>query len=224
MAVNTQYSNITNSERWLGINVTGRAGDGMIWISATDIVLVEQDESANTLTNIYYKSGTDTSTVQLTHAADATKVVPGEIMDAMWKLNTRQDIVKEEVITSKAVSAVKTGCSICPKTEKSQAVTTGGIDPKIPLVLLNVTGTKAYTLADSTEVGFTIKIIVTVAESTPAGTLTPTSTSGAYSTIAFDTLGQGVELTWTGAGWAVLGRSSGANATTNEVKTLPVLA
>jgi len=224
MAVNTQYSNLTNSERWLGIPVTGRVGDGMAWISATDIVLVEQDSSANTKTNIYYKSGTDTSTVQLTHAADTDKRNAINIMEALWKLNTREDVVKQEVTTATAVSAIKTGCSICPKTESRQAISTGAIDPKIPLVLLNVTGTKAYTIADSTEIGFTIQIIVTVAESTPAGTLTPTSTSGAYSTIAFDTLGQGVELTWTGAGWAVTGRSSGANATTDVVKTLPVLA
>ncbi len=224
MAVNVNTSNLINSERWLGIKITGRTGDGMAWIAATDIILVEQDEISNTNTNIYYKSGTDTSTVQLTHAADASKVVSGEIMEAMWKLNAREDIVKEEVILSKAVSAVKTGCSICAKTRVRQAISTGPIDPTIPLALLNVTGTKAYTLADSTEVGATVQIIVTAAESTPAGTLTPETTSGAYATIAFNTLGQGVELTWTGAGWAVSNRSSGANATTDAVKTLPVLA
>ncbi len=178
MAVNVNTSNLINSERWLGIKITGRTGDGMAWIAATDIILVEQDEISNTNTNIYYKSGTDTSTVQLTHAADASKVVSGEIMEAMWKLNAREDIVKEEVILSKAVSAVKTGCSICAKTRVRQAISTGPIDPTIPLALLNVTGTKAYTLADSTEVGATVQIIVTAAESTPAGTLTPETTSG----------------------------------------------
>ena len=210
MAVNTQYSNLINGERWLGIEVTGRSE--LIWVSATDIVLVEQDESVNTKTNIYYKSGKDTSTVQLTHAADTTKAVANEIMDAMWKLNSREDIVKEEVILSKAVSAVKTGCSICPEKDRTQAVSTGAIDPKIPIVILNVTGTKAYTLADSTELGATIKIIVTVAADTPAGTLTPTSTAGAWSTAGFNAVGQTLSLVWTGSGWAVEGRESGAAA------------
>ena len=218
MAVNVNTSNLINSERWLGIEVTGRSN--LMWISATDIVLVEQDESANTKTNIYYKSGKDTSTVQLTHAADATKAVANEIMDAIWKLNSREDIVKEEVILSKAVSAVKTGCSICPEKERNQAVSTGAIDPKIPVVILNVTGTKAYTLADSTELGATILIIVTVAADTPAGTLTPTSTAGAWTSAGFNAVGQTLSLVWTGSGWAIEGRESGAAAGRGAVADL----
>ena len=224
MAVNVNTSNLINSERWLGIKITGRTGDGMTWVSATDIILVEQDASSNTLTNIYYKSGKDTSTVQITHAADASKVVPGEIMDAMWKLNTREDIVKEEVILTKAVSAVKTGCSICPDKAISQTVTTGAIDPAIPIALISVSGTKAYSLADATLTGTRITLICTVAESTPAGTLTPTSTSGAWATAKFDVVGQVIELVWTGAGWAIADRSSGATAAAGVVAGLPVIA
>ena len=59
--INTGFSSLNNSERFIGIPVEGKAD--LVYISCSDIVMVSQVAGVNTKTNIYYKSGTDTSTV-----------------------------------------------------------------------------------------------------------------------------------------------------------------
>jgi hypothetical protein len=89
---------------------------------------------------------------------------------------------------------------------------------------LSVSGTKAFTLADGTLEGELKVLICTVAASTPVGVVTPNATAGAYATITFGVVGQSATLMWTGSGWAVIGRQSGATAAAGAVSGLAVLA
>lgn len=85
----------------------------------------------------------------------------------------------------------------------------GALSPNVPLTDLTVSGTVAYTLADAattTQAGFRKRIRCISAASTPAGTLTiasPDATAGfvCSSTFLFDTVGQEIELEWTGTKW-----------------------
>lgn len=91
----------------------------------------------------------------------------------------------------------------------SEVVTSGALNLNKPVHELSVTGTVAYTLAAGTTTGQRKRIICTVAASIPAGTLTITSpedTAGIVcpSTMVFDTVGQSVDLMWTGSKWRVL--------------------
>jgi len=102
--------------------------------------------------------------------------------------------------------------------------TVGALSLGTTISFLSVDGTKAYTLADGTAEGEVKIVICTVAANTPAGTLTPNATAGAYATIAFNTVGQSATLVWTGSGWAIAGRQSGATANATSVAGLPVIA
>ena len=214
--INTGFSSLNNSERFIGIPVEGKAD--LVYISCSDIVMVSQVAGVNTKTNIYYKSGT----VQITHAADASEVLAGEIWKTVWKINQRESDVTEELVSSKLISAVTTGCSIC-KIPQHIVIGTGG---PIPIgagnvIILQIDGTKAFTLGNATEVGAKMTFVVDTATNTPNGVLTTATRSGAYNTILFNAVGQTVEMMWTGSGgWAIVSRSSGAVAGTAAVAGL----
>jgi len=220
--VNAGLTSLNNSERFLGFPIEGRTD--LIYVAATDIVMIDQDASSNTLTNIYYKSGVDTSTIQITHSADVSKSVPGTIWKALWDLNQRQYDVTVEVLLPRVVSAITTGCSICAEKIVSTVVTDNGPIPTSGLVLLQINGTQTFTLPSATSTGTTVSVIVDAGINTPAGTLTPYKVMGAASNILFNAVGQRVDLQYTGDnGWSLAGRSSGAAATTAVVAGLPLI-
>lgn len=74
---------------------------------------------------------------------------------------------------------------------------------------LAISGTMAFTLADATTAGHRKRVSVESAASTPLGTLTiasPETTAGMVcpSTFVFDTVGQAVDLVWSGTKWRVV--------------------
>lgn len=89
-----------------------------------------------------------------------------------------------------------------------EVVTSGALSVLVPITDLSVTGTQAYTLADGPAgiAGMRKLIRCTVASTSPAGTLTiasPETTAGMVcsATFYFDTVGQAVELVWSGTKW-----------------------
>lgn len=93
----------------------------------------------------------------------------------------------------------------------SETVTSGAVSTTTQFTDLSVTGTQAYTLADGPAGvnGMIKRIRCTVASTSPAGTLTIASpeTATGYacaSTFIFDTVGQEIELHWTGTKWRAL--------------------
>tara|TARA_R110001592_G_scaffold178100_2_gene418721 strand:+ start:57 stop:1949 length:1893 start_codon:yes stop_codon:yes gene_type:complete len=100
----------------------------------------------------------------------------------------------------------------------------GALTPAIPVTFITIDGTKAYSLADGATAGTIKYISVKTVANTPAGTLTPNATAGAWETAAFSVVGQTLTLLWDGAGWAIIGRNSGVAAATGAVAGLPVIA
>ena len=101
---------------------------------------------------------------------------------------------------------------------------TGALTPAIPVTFITIDGTKAYALANGATVGTIKHITVKTIANTPAGTLTPNATAGAWATAAFSVVGQSLTLLWDGAGWAIIGRQAGVAAATAVVAGLPVIA
>lgn len=101
--------------------------------------------------------------------------------------------------------------------------TATALNPLIFLTQLQVTGTMAFTLADGTYSGQRKRIECTVAATTPAGTLTiatPSVATGLVtsSTIVFDSVGQSIDLLWTGSFWRCI-KSNRAGVKTTVVGT-----
>lgn len=72
---------------------------------------------------------------------------------------------------------------------------------------LSVTATVAFTLADGTVTGQIKQFEVTVAATTPLGTLTITTPAGSESaTHVFTAVGQQLTLQWNGTGWHIIGK------------------
>lgn len=87
-----------------------------------------------------------------------------------------------------------------------ETITSGALSVGVPVTNLSVTGTQAYTLADGQYAGQEKHIRCTVAATIPAGTLTiasPETTAGlgCSATHFFDTVGQGLDLIWSGTKW-----------------------
>lgn len=82
----------------------------------------------------------------------------------------------------------------------------GAIPVGAEVVLLNVTGTTAYTLANGKWVGQKITVVVIAAASSPAGTVTPaTGVAGANVVSGLGVVGEFATWMWTGtAGWVVI--------------------
>jgi hypothetical protein len=94
-------------------------------------------------------------------------------------------------------------------TNSHEVVTSGAVSLNTLRTDLSVTGTQAYTLADGTVPGQRKLIRCTVAATIPAGTLTiatPEDTAGIVcpSTFVFDSVGQGIDLEWSGTKWRVM--------------------
>jgi hypothetical protein len=92
-----------------------------------------------------------------------------------------------------------------------ETVTTGALSLFARTSLISVTGTKAYTLANGFYAGQRKGVIVTVAASTPDGTLTPAAFADGTS-LDLDAVLECCELIWTGANWRILS-SSGLTVT-----------
>ena len=99
----------------------------------------------------------------------------------------------------------------------------GALSPSMPVSFLDISGTTAYTLANGTYAGTIKYIFVKRGINTPAGTLTPVNTTGGWTTVEFNLVGQSVTLLWDGAGWGIIGRQSGSQANANQVAELPVI-
>ncbi|MGH6692676.1 MAG: hypothetical protein ACREF4_18560, partial [Gammaproteobacteria bacterium] len=82
-------------------------------------------------------------------------------------------------------------------------VTSGALGLTSRTTFVSVTGTQAYTLAAGLYLGQRKSVRVTVAASTPDGTLTPAAVVG-YVSIDLDAVNESVELEWTGTAWAVV--------------------
>jgi len=99
----------------------------------------------------------------------------------------------------------------------AETVTTGACSIYTRATLLSCTGTIAYTLADGLFVGQRKSFVVTVAASTPAGTLTPVSGTVRF----FSAIGERLELEWDGADWIEisykLGHAAGETVTTGAL-------
>ena len=102
--------------------------------------------------------------------------------------------------------------------------TIGALTPAIPVTFITIDGTKAYALANGATAGTIKHISVKTVANTPAGTLTPNATAGAWATAAFSVVDQTLILLWDGAGWAIIGRGAGVTAATGVVAGLPVIA
>ena len=125
-----------------------------------------------------------------------------------------------------ASSTSLTGQAICSDlVMKSETVTdAGAVSHTVPLSLLVcTTGSPAPALANGTIIG-QLKHLVCLTAGGTTQDVTPASTSGAWASLAFTTVGQSATLMWNGAGWVILGRQSGATAAHNAVSGLPVVA
>ena len=90
-------------------------------------------------------------------------------------------------------------------------------------LLVCTTGSPAPALANGSTVGQIKHLVCLTADGTQQD-VTPASTAGAYALIRFSVVGQSATLVWNGAGWAILGRQSGATAAAGAVSGLPVIA
>ena len=221
---NVGTTNLNNSEKWLLFDVNDGGTKRAVYVSATDITMIHQDTVINTITYIFYKSGVGTSTVKIIHPADVNKLLVDDIYKALFTLPTTEKQLIEQVISTIVPAGIKTGCDICPTKVQSSTITSGAVPLGIPTILIDIDGTKAYSLEDGDVRGDTITIIVNSATNTPVGTLTPATTAGAWATGGFNEVGQSLTLVWTATGWAISGRESGAAAGRTAVAGLVLIA
>lgn len=86
----------------------------------------------------------------------------------------------------------------------NETVTTGAINPAIPTTYLSITGAQALTLANGSYVGQSKKLEVTVASTSPVGTLTIATANGTEPTVhVFHAVGQILDLVWLTGGWHI---------------------
>jgi len=121
-------------------------------------------------------------------------------------------------------SAQLTGRGLVSSTGAETVTSSGAVSIATEVTYLDVSGTKAYTLADGTRVGQRKGVECIGAAATPLGTLT---IADAYSTepttYVFTAVGQRVDFEWTSTGWKIYRiRQAGveaiaANATFNRL-------
>lgn len=94
----------------------------------------------------------------------------------------------------------------------------------VPLTLINAGSDGiAITLANGTTAG-QVKIFTSL-HATNAATITPATTDGAYATFTLTNIGESVNCVWTGTGWAIIGRNSGAvHSSATGVVGYPIFA
>ena len=99
----------------------------------------------------------------------------------------------------------------------------GALSTTIPVSLVTAAGAdQAMTLADGSTVG-QIKILYAVSTAN-SWKCTPTTTDGAWAKITFTTIGENAILMWSGNGWSVISRGSGATAAADAVEGYGVIA
>ena len=86
-------------------------------------------------------------------------------------------------------------------------VAAGALSVATRTTAINVSGTKAYTLANGTFVGQRKTVYCRTAASTPVGVLTPASVGAGYATLTFGAAAESVELEWDGSAWQLVGVS-----------------
>ena len=88
-----------------------------------------------------------------------------------------------------------------------ETITSGAPSVNVEITFLSITGTVAFgALPDGKYIGQRKVFMVTVAASTPVGSLTVTTKNGFASITGLGAVGRTLELEWTGsAGWAVIG-------------------
>ena len=100
--------------------------------------------------------------------------------------------------------------------------TVNGTDAATPGVACTLsTTTAALSLAAGAVVGQLKWFISTTANDV---VITPASTAGAYATITLTNIGDSCCMMWTGSGWALISRMSGAAQGATAVVALPVVA
>jgi hypothetical protein len=83
-------------------------------------------------------------------------------------------------------------------------VAPGAITPTKRVVTLAVDGTDAYTLADGTNLGDEVTVVVISGANIPVGTVTPATRAAGYSAVtAFGVIGDFATFVWTSTGWMV---------------------
>ena len=111
------------------------------------------------------------------------------------------------------VQSAGTGLKITdgPVVLGSETVTdAGAAGPNVPLTLCVAGGQ--------------IKHFVHTANGGGTQTITPATPTGAWASAAVSIVGQTVSIMWDGAGWVLIGRTSGANQAQNAVAGLAVIA
>lgn len=92
-------------------------------------------------------------------------------------------------------------------------------DPGVALTIS--TATAALALADGTTAGQLKYFVSNTADNT---VITPASTSGAWATATMTNIGESIVCVWTGSGWAILSRGSGATANATTLGATAVIA
>jgi hypothetical protein len=113
------------------------------------------------------------------------------------------DSVGVWVEVSKRISAelMQQGQSLGAAEQISAA---GALAPFLPTSILNVSGSKAYTLGDGLIPGQRKRIFCRAAASTPSGVVTPAHANN-FATVTFASANAHVELEWNGTGWDLVG-------------------
>ena len=89
----------------------------------------------------------------------------------------------------------------------------GAITPTKRVVSLAVDGTDAYTLANGTNLGYEVLVVVVTGVNTPIGTVTPATLAAGYSNVtAFGVIGDFCQFIWTSTGW-MFGANGGVTIT-----------
>ena len=106
----------------------------------------------------------------------------------------------------------------------TEAITTAGAaNTEIPIALVTADeADMAVTLADGSATG-QVKIFTTMADA-DSWKITPTTTDGAYTKVTCTLIGDTVIFLWTGTGWSILSRASGAAAGATAVVGMPIVA
>ena len=119
------------------------------------------------------------------------------------------------------LASVLVGDSLILDTEAIAAA--GAASTTIPIALVTADGSDmAVTIADGANTG-QIKIFTTMADAN-SWKITPDTTDGAYTKVTCTLIGDTVILLWTGTGWSILSRASGAAAGATAVVGMPIVA
>ena len=119
------------------------------------------------------------------------------------------------------LASVLVGDSLILDTEAIGAAGAASISIPIALVTADA-GDMAVTLADGANTG-QVKIFTTMADAN-SWKVTPDTTDGAYTKVTCTLIGDTVILLWTGTGWSILSRASGAAAGATAVVGMPIVA